>query len=279
MTKRKLVLLDFNQCQETELHLAVLEENYQKMLSLCENRSLQEQVNGLGFTPLELAQLLGKQGCIDILQPKTRQRHIKVRLEHQTESQMFSKTQFRNLFNVSYRSHLHFSNYNSLQEVISNCPLILKYGPWGEENRQLGVRYKNEISQGFVADVAIQWVNSEIGYGLFADTDLTPGAYVGEYTGLVRRLYRLHPNQNAYCFHYPTAFWSWKYYVIDSLFEGNQLRFINHSNLPNLQPACLVDRGLLHLILVTKRAISHGEELTFDYGPDYWIRRKQIILN
>jgi SET domain-containing protein len=63
---------------------------------------------------------------------------------------------------------------------------------------------------------------------------------------------------------------------VDALQEGNVTRFINHSNVPNLEPRCFVERGLLHQVFMARQKISKGTQLTFDYGNDYWIRRQKI---
>lgn len=259
----------FHRNHEPPLHQAVLQERYDDLLSLSQSKELLEQQNTLGFTALELACLLDKKQCLDILQPKT-PRTVKLVLKGEYIVKKCSVQQFEERMNIKYLPHLHFTSYASLKEVISNCPWILKSSRWGEENRTLGTLYQKEIKEGKVADVTIQWIDDVLGYGVFSNRDLLPGTYIGEYTGIVRRLNRLHPDHNAYCFHYPTRFWSWKYFIIDALHAGNEMRFINHSNTPNLQPQCIVDRGMLHLVFLAAQPIDKGMQLTFNYGPDFW---------
>jgi uncharacterized protein len=198
---------------------------------------------------------------------------FKVLLDDGRGVRQISHEQFEKLFGIKYLAHLRFDSDQSFKKVICNCPLILKYMSWGEENRALGFLYRPQIALGTVADTVICWIDPKIGYGLFAGQDLEEGAFVGEYTGLVRHLDRLHPDYNAYCFHYPTRFFSWNYYVIDASQEGNETRFINHSDVPNLRPICLVDRNLLHLVFLASQPISKGSELTFNYGTDFWQHR------
>lgn len=127
-------------------------------------------------------------------------------------------------------------------------------------------------------DTFIKWINPILEYGLFTAADLPERSFIGEYTGVIRQIDKKHPDLNSYCFHYPTRFWSAKYFVIDSLHEGNASRFINHSNQPNLQPLWLVNRGVLHLIFIANQFIAKGAELTFNYGSDYWMRRKKYSI-
>lgn len=216
----------------------------------------------LGFSPLEVDQLLGRD--------EESARTFKVILDDEMGVQQIDQKKYKTLFGADYLPHLKFESYQEFKRVIHNCPLMLKYLPIGEENRKLGKQYRQEIASGFVADSVICWIDPRIGYGLFAGRDLEEGCFVGEYTGVVRQLSRLHPDHNAYCMHYPTRFFSWNYYMVDSFQEGNETRFINHSDTPNLTPVCLMDRGLLHLVFLANQHIKKGKELTFNYGADFW---------
>jgi len=179
-------------------------------------------------------------------------------------SLILSKKQFEATFQVEFSPYQRFKNLDVLTEVISNCPWILRTFA-GNENRALAEKYKTELGEADVADVIIKWVNPNMGYGLFAGKDFVAGEWIGEYTGDVHRLYRWKGEGNPYCFHYPTRWWSLKYFVIDSLSIGNEMRFINHSLEPNLEPICLLDRNLLHMAFLTKRPIEKGEQLFFNY--------------
>lgn len=231
------------------------------------------QAKSLGFTPLELAQLLDNQKLVKILKPGQPKKIIKVMHEGDTELLKYDLDHLRRVLGVRYLSHLKFSDYDQLKEVINQCPFMLR--TWiGNENRELGEKYRQQLVEGFIADVTIKWIDDEMGYGVFANQDLPEGTYIGEYTGLVRHLIRGQQDYNAYSFHYPTRFWSWNYFIIDAMHEGNELRFLNHSNQTNLKPMCLVDRGLLHMAFLTNQSITAGTELTFDYGIDYWRHRQ-----
>jgi SET domain-containing protein len=224
------------------------------------------------FTPSELSMFLNSQQT-----EKNTSRTIKVlpkTYSFESQMQKWNPSQFENYFGINYASHLHFDNLNILKNVIRNCPWILRSSKWGEEHRQLALKHKKELNTGFVANVSIRWIDDDFGYGVFAEEDFEENTYIGEYTGQIRTLSRWRPDSNAYCFQYPTRFLSWNYYIIDAFKEGNEMRFVNHSQEPNLQPSCLVDRGLSHLVFFTNQKIKKDEELTFDYGPDYWRHRK-----
>lgn len=186
--------------------------------------------------------------------------------------QEIGKEAFFERFRVIYRSHLAFQDIAEFKKILTLCPWTLKKSFLGQENRELADFFIHEISEGKIADVAIHWIDETFGYGLFANSDLPAGTFIGEFTGVVRQ-----PSgpddRNAYCFHYPTRFWSWDYFMIDALYEGNETRFINHSDTPNLKPLCLCKHRLLHIVFVADRDIKSGTELTYNYGKDFWIYR------
>lgn len=264
----------FQKEQEPPIHQAVIEGRCDELINLSQQQNLLYQKNSLGFTSLELAYLLDRKECYRILSAAG-PRKIQILPRGEKICKRCHEDEFEELFGVHYLTHLKFSSYESLKEVIRECPYILKNTYLGEENRALGEQFQKEVAAGQVADVTIQWINSTIGYGVFANKNILAGSFIGEYTGLVRRLRRFHPDHNAYCFHYPTRLFSLKYFIIDAINDGNVLRFVNHSDHPNLKPACLVDRGLLHIVLFANKSILKGSELTFNYGSDYWRSRQK----
>ena len=223
-----------------------------------------------GFNPLELAQLLGRTDCREL--PS-----IKIQLKNRNIPQSFCVSEFEKIFNITYRPFLTFPSPQMLGDAIRNCPYLLRFFDWiaGSHDTQEAL-YQKQLSLGAAADTFIKWIDSVFEFGLFAGVDLPEKTYIGEYTGRVRCIDPNHPRLNAYCFHYPTKFWSRKYLVIDSQLEGNSCRFINHSNQPNIQPLWLKVKGVLHLVFIANRFIAKGAELTFDYGDDYWIHRKKM---
>merc|ERR1711874_538812 len=53
--------------------------------------------------------------------------------------------------------------------------------------------------------------------------------------------------------------------VVDATNKGNISRFINHSCDPNSETQKWTVNGELRVGFFTRRAVAHGEELTFDY--------------
>jgi hypothetical protein len=247
--------------KNSALHRAVIAGDAALVKKLCsEDRNAIQVPGRLGYSALDLAKLLGKRDCLAFMSCGQKV----TRYENET-------------LGIKYLSHLKFKNYNQLKELIRNCPWIIKYSPLGQINRHMGDLWLAELQKGYHTAVKVQWIDENLGYGLFTKEAIEEGEYVGEYTGVIKRLERRgSENLNPYCFHYPTRFFSWYYYYIDALEEGNEMRYINHSDSPNLEPRCLYDRGLLHLVFFAKRAITGGAELTFDYGADFWRERKQF---
>lgn len=257
------------------LHFAVLEDNVAAVHLLKHNPELLLRKNALGFTALELADLLGK---LEIHKALDERIHplIKVHKKGESLPSMLSRKEFEQFFAITYLQNLTFPSYSLLTEIIRKCPWLLAKTVVGEEHRSLGSALRSALFSGKVAPCSIRWINQELGYGLFAENRIAKMSFIGQYTGIVRRVNRLKSDLNGYCMHLPTKFFSWGYYLIDAYKGGNELRFSNHSGKPNMKPFCLVDRSLIHIGLFATRDIEPGEELTFNYGKDYWKYRTKI---
>lgn len=232
-------------------------------------------MNDLGFTHKEPKRLLKAQD--DILSSKQTKKILILKREI-NQLEKLNELEFTQYFNITYLKHLHFDSDSVLQQALKNCPWGLKEGSIGVENRRLAHTYNAELNEGYIANVAIQWIDPLLGYGLFANEKICLGSYIGEFTGHVRTLSRWYRDTNPYCMRYPTRFFSWNYTVVDALLGGNETRFINHSDTPNLQPICLCDRGLLHIVFIAIKTIPPGTQLTFDYGEDFWKHRGKIPI-
>lgn len=142
------------------------------------------------------------------------------------------------------------------------------------EAQELGNRFIREIEASYLPAVSVRFIHEDVGYGLFAEEALSPGAYVGEYTGIVRRNDRRYFEPlNNYCYEYPVPDEIGRSFVLDAT-AGNLTRFINHSSTPNLKPAYAFYDGLYHLIFLAICPIEKGSQLTYDYGPNYWYVRQ-----
>ena len=54
-------------------------------------------------------------------------------------------------------------------------------------------------------------------------------------------------------------------YIVDAMFKGNAARFMNHSCDPNCFCQVVTVEGVKHIIIFAKRALTKGEEISYDY--------------
>ncbi|MBS4167603.1 SET domain-containing protein-lysine N-methyltransferase [Parachlamydia sp. AcF125] len=230
-----------------------------------------------GFTPLELCQLLGFQEGERLLSGHQQER-IKIFSKNSAHSVKLTPAEFEKQFHISYFSSLRFQNYAHLQENLKSYPLLL--APLLKKNAQsIHHPFQTQVCLKAPSSLIIKWVDARIGYGVYTTQALPDQTVLGEYTGMIRTLCRKQPNPNGYCVHYPTRFFSWNYTVIDASKGGNLLRFVNHSDTPNLTPLWVMDRRLLHLVFLTQTSILPNTQLTINYGEDYWDNRCKLVTN
>jgi SET domain-containing protein len=102
------------------------------------------------------------------------------------------------------------------------------------------------------------------GLGLFATAPIRRGAFIVEYSG--ERI----PTREAKARERTTGarymFEINSRWTVDGSPRSNIGRYANHSCAPNAESA--VSRG--KVILRAIRAIEPGEEITYDYGPEYF---------
>ncbi len=146
-----------------------------------------------------------------------------------------------------------------------------------EEFEALTVRYGDALRRGWKAEVEVRDAGAGFGRGLFARGDLNVGDLVGEYTGVIQAVIEAPPETKVeghylsdYAWNYPDELPDGSEFEINALREGNELRFANHSARPNLA----VDHTLVDNLFVTffrvVRTVKAGEQLTVDYGEEYW---------
>ncbi|MEM6830357.1 MAG: SET domain-containing protein-lysine N-methyltransferase [Bacteroidota bacterium] len=139
-------------------------------------------------------------------------------------------------------------------------------------------KYASRISRNYVAPGTIKWISEEIGYGYFATQDVFKGEMVGEYTGKIRR--RSEFENSVYAWAYPKGGAFQKTLpegtYLDARTYGNETRFINHHDTPNLKTEQVFHNGHWHFIYVADRYIQRGEEFLVSYGQKYWRKRRKL---
>lgn len=145
-----------------------------------------------------------------------------------------------------------------------------------------GAYYRRSILANECEHVAVRWVGTQVGFGAFTKCALERGDYIGSYLGLVRHNPWWNRSVSSYCFTYPLQpcfthrmrRGSW---TIDALSAGNHTRFINHSHSPNATSLAAYLAPYFYIVIAAVKPIACGEQITYDYGLNYWKRRKDRV--
>jgi uncharacterized protein len=111
-----------------------------------------------------------------------------------------------------------------------------------------------------VGDYSLRVGRSRTGLGVFACEDIPKHVCVEEYTGKLVREDKLKDTRGKYLFAIG------KNLMIDGNVRTNRARYINHSCAPNCEATG--PRG--KVFILTLRRIKAGEELTYNYGKEYF---------
>lgn len=99
------------------------------------------------------------------------------------------------------------------------------------------------------------------GFGLFAARDMKRGAKIIEYVGDMITDEEAEERLGMYLFNLPGK------WTIDGSVRWNTARYANHSCKPN---AIAYYVGNKRVFIYTRRALKKGEEITYNYGPDFF---------
>ena len=111
-----------------------------------------------------------------------------------------------------------------------------------------------------IANVSYKVKKSSAGLGLFATEPIKRGTWIIEYVGRVLHGKEMDPVNNKYLFE------TSRVRMIDGSARSNTARYINHSCKPNCEPEIIGGR----VFIQAKRRIEPGEEITYDYGEEYF---------
>jgi SET domain-containing protein len=103
---------------------------------------------------------------------------------------------------------------------------------------------------------------STAGLGLFANTSYKKGDKIIEYTGETITADEGNRRGGKYLFELNDE------WMIDGKGRENIARYINHSCRPNAYPELSEDET--QVTIYAKKNISSGEEITYNYGPQYF---------
>jgi hypothetical protein len=110
------------------------------------------------------------------------------------------------------------------------------------------------------------------GFGLYAGQKIVEHDFVGEYKGEI--ITKSESDRRAAVYEHQKLSYLFslnKTQEIDSTYFGNKVRFINHANskTANLYPRIMLVNLVHRIGLFGSRHTKNGEELFFDYGPEF----------
>ncbi len=248
---------------ETLLHLAVLTENIDLVKELGKESGLRIRRNSFGLTPLEVAQFLNRKACVQCLRSAAgvaSSRKFPLSIDRLAEESV-SK--------LEYLHHPIFESEAIFEQVLLKTKKAKQNDEIPAEKIWMGIYFDREVQEGMHPAVSIQYIDQEVGFGVFASKRIAPCAYVGEYTGVVQERKKKHLKDKYYCLRCPVGDGR-KNYILNAEEKGNFTRYINHSATPNLVLQSIYWHGLPRMIFVALKEIKEGAQLTFDYGSFFW---------
>jgi hypothetical protein len=188
-----------------------------------------------------------------------------------------SPLDFERVFPIRYLSSLQFADAKVREKIEKRCEKALLKQWITPRQKWLGHYYAEGIRGAVALDLTIRWLDDVVGYGVWTNRAIPANAFIGEYVGLLRKRRFWKRWENLYCFDYMIGPGRSSSVVIDCQDFGNHTRFINHSNKPNLEPVSVYCDGLIHVIFYARTAIPRGVQLCYDYGEDYWEKRRKPV--
>ena len=253
------------------IHLAVICDEPKYVEKALHIEGLLEEKNAWGFTPYELARMLGREECIEVISPRKK---VSIVLKKGAKTHKLNEKEYTKYTKVKYIPDLRFDNITIIESVLRRCKRALKNKDITREHKWRGAYYGKDIENNHIAPFRIEWISRMMGYGLFSSRPIKKGTFVTEYVGHLRKYHTKLDQKNSYCFEYLIADKFDTPFVIDAKDEGNFARYVNHDEDGNLSPIAVYHQGIMRVILKADRDIKAGEQLCYNYGPDYWASRE-----
>jgi len=182
--------------------------------------------------------------------------------------ELFPVSAFEKMFGISFSQRLECAP-RLLEKIIKKTKKLYQKGELSRQQIWFGAYFHKELTESFIPDVVIRYIDPILGWGVFANRAFKKMEFIAEYSGIVRKRKR-GDRKNAYCFEYVPV----PGLLIDAQEKGGIARYINHSAAPNLLSALATVDFMSRVILIADRPIQKGEQLSYDYGPDYWSCRR-----
>ncbi len=177
---------------------------------------------------------------------------------------------------TSFSTVLEFEKLKLRDKIQKKTKKLYEKGQLTRQQVWFGSYFKKEIEEGTLPDVVLRYINPALGWGVFARRKFKKMEFIAEYSGLLRKSKRS-DRENAYCFEHTFSSGVKTPYTIDAQEKGGIGRLVNHGTFANLQSSLATIDFLSHVVLITNKEIEAGEQLVYDYGPDYWSKRESPI--
>ena len=153
------------------------------------------------------------------------------------------------------RSHINFNLSTALQNGDLR-QLLMK-----EQNNKTLYGMNSAKTAPRKTPYSLRVMRSDAGLGLFTNDSIKSGKFVIEYHGHLLSDDEAEKKGGKYLCEINSK------WTIDGTPRKNIARYINHSCRPNCEA---VAQGK-HVFVYARRGIKSGEELTYDYGKEYWV--------
>jgi len=107
---------------------------------------------------------------------------------------------------------------------------------------------------------ALRVGRSRTGLGVFAEEPIKRGVRIVEYTGRTLRAGEEYTSRSKFLFKISRT------QTIDGTIKSNAAKYFNHSCAPN----CRAENTGRRIYIVSRRHIEPNEELTYNYGKEYF---------
>jgi len=157
----------------------------------------------------------------------------------------------------------------------------LENTPYYLENKELFqalfFRYQEDITNCNMASIYIKQIDEQIGFGVFAAAEIPKDAFIGEYAGVVQipasnagREMKKGVYESDFSWYYLDQIEGAAELEINGRLEGNEMRFVNHSENFNVDVEHTLFRGHWIIFFKAARTIQKDEQLLISYGDQYW---------
>ena len=176
---------------------------------------------------------------------------------------------------ISYCNKTLITYGPALDRNARNCE---KYKQNKEFYDQLSALYADDVAAQKLAPISLRWLGGEIGHGVFAESKIAEGDFIGIYGGAVQDKESV--ANKDYAWSYPTETINdlpvdGVNLSLDAHYVGNEMRFVNDGINPNCIVRYVIGHdNYWHVCYTALRDIAQEEQLLVSYGKAYWDTRK-----